>query len=50
MESEELAVSSHLRSNAPVLGLTIADQINILAVTHLQEIQYATLSKKGDSR
>ncbi len=47
VESSELAVCSHLRSNEPVLGLSIADQINVLAVTHLQELQYAALRKKG---
>ena len=47
MESAELAVCSHLRSNEPVLGLSIADQINVLAVTHLQEIQYAAVRKSG---
>jgi hypothetical protein len=48
VESDELARCSHLRSNEPVLGLSIADQINVLAVTHLQELQYAVLQKKGN--
>ncbi len=48
VESDELARCSHLRSNEPVLGLSIADQINVLAVTHLQELQYAVLQKRGN--
>jgi len=46
VESEQLCECSHLRSNQPVSGFKIADQINILAVTHLQDIQLKTLSKK----
>jgi len=46
VESEELSSISHLRSNHPVGGFKIADQINILAVTHLQELNISTLKKK----
>ncbi|XP_023335504.1 protein arginine N-methyltransferase 9 isoform X2 [Eurytemora carolleeae] len=46
VESEELCNYSHLRSNEPVSGFKIADQINILAVTHLQDIQFKTIKRK----
>jgi len=46
IESEELCKLSHLRSNEPVSGFKIADQINILAVTHQQDLNYHTLNKK----
>ena len=31
-------------------GFKIADQINILAVSHLQDIQYKTINKKGNEQ
>eukprot|EP00092_Neocalanus_flemingeri_P022801 GFUD01024725.1.p1 GENE.GFUD01024725.1~~GFUD01024725.1.p1 ORF type:complete len:464 (+),score=177.67 GFUD01024725.1:113-1393(+) len=46
ISSKELAQRSHLVSNKQVLGFTIADQINILAVSHQQEINYMGLEKQ----
>jgi len=45
ISSKELAQRSHLVSNDPVLDFTIADQMNILAVAHQQEINYMGLEK-----
>jgi len=46
ISSKELAQRSHLVSNDPVLGFSIADQINILAVAHQQEVNYKGLEKE----
>jgi hypothetical protein len=35
------------RREVTFIPLSIADQINVLAVTHLQELQYAVLQKRG---
>jgi hypothetical protein len=35
------------RREVSFIPLIIADQINVLAVTHLQELQYAVLQKRG---
>ena len=50
IESSELCDWTHLRSNEPVGGFRIADQVNILAVTHQQDLQYSTLNKTGRLR
>jgi hypothetical protein len=36
------------RREVSFITLSIADQISVLAVTHLQELQYAVLQKKGN--
>lgn len=46
ISSKELAKQSHLVSNTPVLGFTIADQVNILAVAHQQEVRYKEMEKE----
>merc|ERR1719427_133277 len=46
ISSKELAQRSHLVSNQPVLGFTIMDQINILAVSHQQEVNYMEMEKE----
>jgi len=46
ISSRELAHRSHLINNDPVLGFTIADQVNILAVAHQQEIRYKEMEKQ----
>jgi len=45
ISSKDLARRSHLVSNEQVLDFIIADQINILAVTHQQDINYQGLEK-----
>jgi len=45
IESSELSKMSHLTSDEPVLGFKIADQINILAVTHIQDLKFQSLEK-----
>jgi len=46
ISSRELAHRSHLTNNDRVLGFTIADQVNILAVAHQQEIRYKEMEKQ----
>ena len=46
ISSRELAHRSHLINNDPVLGFIIADQVNILAVAHQQEIRYKEMEKQ----
>jgi len=46
ISSMELAQKSHLVNNDPVLGFKIADQVNILAVAHQQEIRYNEMEKQ----
>jgi len=46
ISSKELAHRSHLISNEPVLGFNIADQMNILAVSHQQEVSYKGMEKE----
>jgi len=46
ISSKELAHRSHLISNDPVLGFNIADQMNILAVSHQQEVSYKGMVKE----
>ncbi len=36
------------RKEVTFIPLSIADQINVLAVPHLQELQYAVLQKRGN--
>ena len=43
LESGQLAAMSHLTSDEPVLGLKVADQVNVLAVVHQQDLALATL-------
>lgn len=44
--SPALATASHLTSDQPVLGFKIADQVNILAVGHHQDLTYHGMQRQ----